>query len=101
MSGSKNCRISSSPRDFNSFYHQSFYKRFVEAGNFVDVAETLPTSSYQKAGILDPEHQYSILGVNPLVMVADLDRLGERPLPVTWDDLCSTPAGRGGDPPRQ
>ncbi|APG26543.1 hypothetical protein A7E78_00890 [Syntrophotalea acetylenivorans] len=75
--------------DFNSFYHQSFYKRFVEAGNFIDVAETLPTTSYEKAGILDPEHQYSILGVNPLVMVADLDKTGDRPLPACWDDLLA------------
>lgn len=75
--------------DFNSFYHQSFYQRFVEAGNFIDVAETQPTASYQKAGILDPDHQFSILGVNPLVMVADLDRVGDRPLPVSWDDLLN------------
>ena len=75
--------------DFNSFYHQRFYQRFVEPGHFVDVAETLPTGSYLQAGILDPEHHFSILGVNPLVMVADLDKVGDRPLPVCWDDLLA------------
>jgi len=53
------------------------------------VAETLPTSSYQESGILDPEHHFSILGVNPLVMVADLDKVGDRPLPVAWEDLLA------------
>lgn len=73
--------------DFNSFYHRRFYQRFVEPGHFGYVADTLPTVAYESAGILDPEQQCAILGVNPLVMVADLQRLENRPLPVSWDDL--------------
>lgn len=75
--------------DFNSFYHRRFYEQFVAPGHFIDVAKTLPTSSYQESGILDPEHHFSILGVNPLVMVADLDKVGDRPLPVAWDDMLA------------
>jgi ABC-type Fe3+ transport system substrate-binding protein len=47
--------------DFNVFYYHRFHHKFVATGDFV--------------------------GVNPLVIVADLDRLGGRPLPESWDDL--------------
>lgn len=73
--------------DFNSFYYHDFYKRFVAPGHFVAPAGPEPTAAYRQAGIPDPAHQYFVFGVNPLVIVADLDKVGDRPLPSCWDDL--------------
>lgn len=73
--------------DFNSFFHHRFYKRFVEPGHFVDVMDYPPNATFFKAGIADPQRQYTILCVNPLVIVADLEKTGHRPLPRRWADL--------------
>jgi hypothetical protein len=49
--------------------------------------EQAPNPLFAAAGIDDPEHEYMILCVNPLVVVADLKKVGERPLPTRWVDL--------------
>lgn len=73
--------------DFNTFYGQSFYERFVANGLMRGYGNFAINPSYTAAGIVDPSQRYSILGVNPLVMVANLDAVGERPLPRNWGDL--------------
>ncbi len=73
--------------DFNVFYYHSFYKRFVEPGHFVSYGDVRPTAAFAAAGIPDPQNQYFVFGVNPLVIVADLEKVGDRPLPTRWADL--------------
>ncbi|BCR06537.1 hypothetical protein DESUT3_36060 [Desulfuromonas versatilis] len=73
--------------DFNVFYYHGFYKRFVEPGHYVSYGSLRPTPAFAAAGIPDPLEQYFVFGVNPLVIVADLETLGDRPLPQRWDDL--------------
>jgi ABC-type Fe3+ transport system substrate-binding protein len=73
--------------DFNVFYYHRFYHKFVATGDFVGYGKVLSTDAFTAAGLVDPLGQYFVFGVNPLVIVADLDRLGGRPLPESWDDL--------------
>lgn len=73
--------------DFNPFFHHRFYRRFIQPGHFVDTLEKTPNALYTGAGISDPQRHYSIIGVNPLVIVADLKAAGSRPMPGCWADL--------------
>jgi len=73
--------------DFNSFYGHSFYRKFVADGSLTGYGTPQPGEAFQKAGILDPKGEYSVLGINPLVMVANLDEIGDRPLPTSWADI--------------
>ena len=73
--------------DFNVFYTRGFRQRFVATGDFVGGGEILPNAAFAAAGLVDPLKQYTILGVNPLVIVADRGKLAGRPLPTSWDDL--------------
>lgn len=73
--------------DFNSFYGRRFYERFVATGEFTGYGHTEPGRNFSEAGIVDPRGEYSVLGVNPLVVVANLDQVGDRSLPVRWQDV--------------
>ena len=73
--------------DFNAFFYHNFYKRFIVPGHFIDVMDQAPNPLFADAGIADPGHEYTILCVNPLVIVADLKKVGDRPLPTCWADL--------------
>ncbi|WP_022665918.1 ABC transporter substrate-binding protein [Desulfospira joergensenii] len=88
--------------DFNIFYGHRFNRQFVAPGHFTGYGCFQPGTRFVEAGIPDPKGEYSILCVNPLVMVVNLDQLGDRPLPRTWAD-CLDPIWknsltiRGGD----
>lgn len=73
--------------DFNTFYGRRFYDKFVSGGQMCGYGNFSPNSYYSDAGIVEPNGEYSILGVNPLVMVANLDEVGDRSLPHCWKDL--------------
>ena len=73
--------------DFNSFYGHNFYNKFVADGSLCGYGSPDAGAAFTKAGILDPNNDYSVLGINPLVMVANLDEVGDRPLPTSWQDL--------------
>lgn len=73
--------------DFNAFFFRRFRERFIEKGCFVDVLPPALHPSFDGTGILDPLGQFTMLTVNPLVVVADLQRVGDRPLPQGWADL--------------
>ncbi|PWI32403.1 hypothetical protein DI392_15185 [Vibrio albus] len=73
--------------DFNTFYGRWFQQNFVDTGAFTGYGQVKPSTSYLQAGILDPKGQYSVLGVNPLVIVVNTDQLGDRPIPTSWEDL--------------
>lgn len=73
--------------DFNTFYGRTFYERFVANGQICGYGNFSPNSFYTDAGIVEPNGEYSVIGVNPLVMVANLDEVADRPLPRSWEDL--------------
>ncbi len=73
--------------DFNAFFYHRFYDTFVRPGHFIDVMDFRPNAAFERAGITDPRHQYTMLCVNPLIVVSDLEKVGNRPLPRYWSDL--------------
>jgi ABC-type Fe3+ transport system substrate-binding protein len=42
---------------------------------------------FRDAGLLDPRGQYRVFGANIEIILVDLARLGDRPLPRTWADI--------------
>lgn len=73
--------------DFNVFFSHWFHDRFVAPGHFTGYGGFQPGVRFMEAGIPDPKGEYTILCVNPLVMVVNLDQLDNRPLPRTWADI--------------
>lgn len=73
--------------DFNAFYGHRFYNRFVASKEITSYSAITTTRSFTEAGIVDPEGHYTVLGVNPLVLVVNTDQLNGRPLPTGWADL--------------
>ncbi|MDF2922620.1 MAG: hypothetical protein K0R57_1534 [Paenibacillaceae bacterium] len=72
----------------SSFFHAEFRRKFVERGVFADAA-----GGWGGAGrfggleLSDPTGRYTVLCVNPLVMVVDHTRLGGLAVPRSWKDL--------------
>lgn len=73
--------------DFNAFFYRRFRQRFIDRGHFIDVSPPSLNTAFDGTGILDPLRQFTMLTVNPLIIVADLERVGTRPLPRCWADL--------------
>jgi len=72
---------------FNSFFHPRFVERFIKTGTFVS-ADTFSGDRHLAAmGITDPDGHYTMLAMNLLVLVVDHARLGDRPVPQSWEDL--------------
>ncbi|MFA5616624.1 MAG: ABC transporter substrate-binding protein [Syntrophorhabdaceae bacterium] len=72
---------------FGSFFRKPFRELFVDAGVFETVPSARPGRSLENAGFLDPMGRYSVIAVNPMVMVADHAKLKGRPLPSRWSDI--------------
>lgn len=71
----------------SSFFHDDFRRRFVDRGVFADVTAGWENDRFDGQDLTDPKGWYSVICVNPLVMVADHSRLGELPVPKAWADL--------------
>ena len=74
---------------FNSFFHPHFVERFIKTGQFTSVTSFAGDRHLAALGIIDPDGHYSMLAMNLLVLVVDQTRLGDRPVPRTWEDLLN------------
>ena len=72
---------------FNSFFHRGFVDRFIKTGLFKNVSDYPGDRQLATLGVTDPEGHYTMLAMNLLVFVADLDRLAGRAAPGCWADL--------------
>jgi ABC-type Fe3+ transport system substrate-binding protein len=72
---------------FNSFFHRPFVERFILTGQFASASEYAGDRHLAPLGIIDPQGHYTMLAMNLLVLVADHERLGDRPVPRRWADL--------------
>ncbi|PLX93297.1 MAG: hypothetical protein C0621_07845 [Desulfuromonas sp.] len=75
--------------DFNAFYYHSFHRRFVATGDYVSYGDVAPCTAFAEAGLPDPKGEYFVFGINPLVIVADLEKVGDRPMPQRWEEILS------------
>jgi ABC-type Fe3+ transport system substrate-binding protein len=72
----------------SSFFHSDFRERFLERGVFADVTDGWSGNPrFGSLELADPKGWYTVLCVNPLVMVVDHTRLGSLPVPRLWSDL--------------
>ena len=72
---------------FNGFLHKKFIDRFVKLGHFKDVSHPEVSSTFKNFTFKDPNGYYTMLSMNPLVMVVDHTQLGNRKVPERWEDL--------------
>lgn len=72
---------------FGSFLGKPFKELFVDTAVFKSVPFPRPRASLKDAGFLDPAGHYTVIAVNPMVMVADHAKLNKRPMPSRWSDI--------------
>jgi len=73
--------------DINNFFHRPFINRFIE-NNFFTTYSPYTTNQYlEKSGFADPNGHFTMYTANFLVMAVDKSRLGNRPMPATWNDI--------------
>lgn len=71
----------------NVFYFKDFVEKFVNKDLFIDITDINLNESLKEVGIKDPNGNYTIFSMNLLIMVADLTKIGDLPLPEKWGDL--------------
>lgn len=72
---------------FGDYFRPDFMERVVNPGGFQAVHSKPLHPAFPPEEFLDPAGQYTLHGVYPYVLLADLPRLGNRPLPKRWSDL--------------
>lgn len=75
--------------DVNNFFHRPFIDRFIKSGIFETYKPYEPNEYLEKTGYSDPKGNYTMFTSNMLIMVVDKNKLGNRTLPKTWDDILS------------
>jgi len=70
----------------NSLFFEEFKKRFMGKGYFEEVLEA-HHNYYSEYAYRDPNKEYTMFTLNPLVMVVNLDKLGKREVPTSWEGL--------------
>ncbi|WP_406542455.1 ABC transporter substrate-binding protein [Clostridium ljungdahlii] len=72
---------------FGNFFRKDFIEKFVYKGYFKSVIEKNANEDFVRAGLEDPDGNYSVYSVFPLVMLVDKNKLGNLPMPKKWSDL--------------
>ena len=72
---------------FGDFWRRDFVNKHVRAGVFAAALPAKVNPLHEQAGLVDPRGAYTVYGVTPYVFMADIRRLGGRPVPRTWEDL--------------
>ena len=72
---------------FGPLFSARFRERFVGRGVFRSLTFPQVDEGLARKGFIDPERRYTVLAVNPMVMVADHTRLGARAVPTGWADI--------------
>jgi len=72
---------------FGFLFQKEFKKRFIDTGVFESLSFLNERQSLVERGIIDPDRHYTIIAVNPMVMVIDHTKIGNRPIPQKWGDI--------------
>ncbi|MGM0444201.1 MAG: ABC transporter substrate-binding protein [Fibrobacterota bacterium] len=75
---------------FDFFFNQQGFGRFRRAGVFTDCIErSAVNSSFDGLDLQDPRGAYTIIGAVPAVFMVNLEELGDRAVPRTWEDILT------------
>ena len=72
---------------FGDFWRKEFVDRHVRAGIFKSILPAKVNPLHEQAGLIDPRGVYTVYGLTPYVFMVDTRRLGNLPVPSTWEDL--------------
>lgn len=70
----------------NSLFHTEFTEKFINKGYFEEALTDAPFH-FDDIGYRDPQKHYTMLAINPLLMVIDLEQQQNLPVPEVWADL--------------
>nr|WP_281171558.1 ABC transporter substrate-binding protein [Desulfovibrio inopinatus] len=73
--------------DINSFYHKPFQQGFLEKKGFVSLYPDTLHDDFEKISYEDPEHQFTMLSANLLVLVSIDELLEGKPGIESWKDI--------------
>ncbi len=73
--------------DVNHFFHRPFINRFIDKNVFMAYKPYEYNNYLEKTGFVDPGNNFTMFTSNLLVMAVDKERLGNRTIPRTWNDL--------------
>jgi len=73
---------------------KEFRAQWIDAGVYGSQESSPLRAAFRDAGLADPEGIFHVYGVLPYIILADLQKLGNRPLPRHWGDLLD-PMYRG------
>lgn len=79
---------------FGDFNRPEFASRWLDTGAFASMPADHIRPEFHEAGLVDPRGIHLVYGVSPEVILVDLDRLGDRPVPKSWSDILD-PQFRG------
>ena len=72
---------------FGDYNRPEFARRWFDTGVFGKVEAGVIRPEFHEAGLVDPLGQLHVYGAVPELILVDLKRLGDRPLPRTWADV--------------
>ena len=72
---------------FETFFDKRAIGRFKDKGVFKDITDMKLNDDFKDAQVIDPNDDYAIISVVPAVFMANLEELGDLPVPKTWADL--------------
>jgi ABC-type Fe3+ transport system substrate-binding protein len=76
--------------DVNNFFHKPFINKFIDNGIFTAYTPCEFNNYLEKVGFSDPNNNFTMFTTNLLVMAVDKERLGDRPIPKTWNDILDS-----------
>lgn len=74
---------------FGDFNRPEFVRRWFDNGVFAPITDGELCPEFVEAGLVDAQGQHRVISVSPEIVLVDLKRLGDRPLPRTWADVLS------------
>jgi Bacterial extracellular solute-binding protein len=76
-----------SENGFGDYNRPEFVQRWFDTGVFGMIEGGAIRPEFHEAGLIDPKGQFRVYGAVPEVLLVDLNRLGDRPLPRSWEDV--------------
>lgn len=72
---------------FGGYNRPEFRERWLDTGLYEEIDDTEVRPEFREGGLADPLRLHRIYGVLPEILLVDLVRLGDRPMPRTWEDV--------------